>query len=86
MARYNDGSPHPDRWTNAKLMREARKYANLESFAVGHYDGDEITFKPGWITQTCSPEIDKFCRDQTRLYRQNWLTPILDEIERRFVK
>ncbi len=86
MARYDDSSVYVERWTNAKLMREARKYANLESFSTGFFDGSETTFKPGWASQTGSPPVDEFCREQTRIYRTSYLTPILDEIERRFVK
>lgn len=85
MARRNDSSPHPDQWTNAKLMAEARKYANLVSFSTGHYDGPEVTFRPGWASQTGSPEVPDFCREQTRLYRESWLEPILDELQRRFL-
>lgn len=69
MARYDDGSIYCRRWTNAKLMREARKYANLESFSTGLFNGPETTFKPGWASQNGSPDIDQFCRDQTRMYR-----------------
>jgi len=86
MARYNDASPYCRRWTNAKLMAEANKYANLESFSVGHYEGDTVTFKPGWASQNGSPDIADFCRERTRLYRQTYLQPILDEIQRRFLK
>lgn len=78
MARMDDSSPYVGRWTNAKLMREARRLANLEGFGgylpIGHVgrgfphdDGDAI-------------------REATRNYRASWLNPILDEIERRFVK
>lgn len=86
MARYNDGSPFCEDWTNAKLMAKARELANMESFSVGFYDGEEVTFKHGWTSQTGSPEIADFVRERTRLYRDTWLRPILDEIERRFVK
>ena len=76
MARYNDASPHPDRWTDAKLMREARKYANLEGFSMWVYDGIEGK------GDAASDAI----REATRNYRDSWLNPILDEIEKRFVK
>lgn len=87
MARYNDSSPHPDKWTNAKLMAETRKYANLESFSVG-YNEIEATYRAGWHDQVnpSSPRIEEFVRDQTRIYRQSWLVPILDELQRRFLK
>ena len=86
MARYNDNSPYCERWTNRKLMAEARKYANMESMSIGHYDGDEITFKPGWTGQVNAVDPADFARNVSRLYRETWLAPILDEIERRFVK
>ena len=89
MARYRDSSPHPADWTNRKLMAEAMKYANLESFSVGFFDGPETTFRPGWHNQQQEPKgptVDDFCRQQTRLYRATWLQPVLEEIERRFVK
>jgi hypothetical protein len=67
----NDNSIYCENWTNAKLMREARKLANLENFGMidraGPLNGDTI-------------------REATRLYRGSWLNPVLDEIERRFVK
>lgn len=75
MTRYNDMSIHPENWTNAKLMREARSKANLETFANSY---------------PVNPEPDQqaaeYVREVTRLYRETWLKPILDEIERRFVK
>jgi hypothetical protein len=87
MARYNDASPHPDKWTNAKLMREARRVTSFNDFGSGHFDGKEpVTFHPGWSNQTGSPDLGDFVREHTRLYRDSWLNPILDEIERRFVK
>lgn len=69
MARMDDNSPHCERWTNAKLMREARRKANLETFgpAGNTARGDAI-------------------RKETRLYRECWLNPLLDEIERRWIK
>jgi len=85
--RYNDMSPHPDRWTNAKLIREARAYANLEQFSVG-YNEIPANYPEGWHDQVSpdEPRIDEFVRRQTRIFRESWLNPILDEIERRFVK
>ncbi len=87
MARYNDLSCHCDKWTNAKLMREARGYANMESFSVG-YNDIPANYREGWHDQV-NPDatrIDDFCREQSRIYRDTWLKPLLDEIERRFVK
>lgn len=87
MARYNDASSDCARWTNAKLMSEARRLANFESFSVG-FNEIEATYRVGWHDQVnpAAPRIEDFVRNQTRLYRETWLKPILDEIERRFVK
>lgn len=76
MARMDDSSSDYRRWTNAKLMHEARKTANLENFGVFVYDG--INAK--------GDECTKAIRERTRQYRDTWMNPILDEIERRFVK
>jgi hypothetical protein len=85
MARYRDRSPHPRDWTNAKLMREARDFANMERF-----DGslDLGLMKPfgGKEVHPTSNRAGDAIREATRLYRSSWLNPILDEIERRFVK
>ena len=62
MARYNDNDPDIRKWTNRKLMAEARKYANLETYGGGPVSSDE------------------------QLYRDTYLTPVLNEIERRFVR
>ena len=78
MPRMDDNSSDCRRWTNRKLMREARKYANLESF--GSYFRDEA------VTFGTQQESADFIRAETRIYRDSWLTPLLDEIERRFVK
>lgn len=87
MARYRDSSSSCHCWTNAKLMREAKRLANLESFSVGWND-IPAEFKIGWHEQVNpnSPRVDDFILAQTKLYRETWLAPILNEIERRFVK
>jgi len=76
MARYNDNSPHPRDWTNAKLIHELNRTANLKDFGIFVYDG--IIAKG----DDCADAI----REKTRLYRQTWMQPVIDEIERRFVK
>lgn len=78
--RCNNNSCHPTHWTNAKLMQEARKYANLESYC-GSIAGDKAIE----LLPFPADNGDKL-REATRIYRQSWLNPILDEIERRFVK
>lgn len=86
MARYNDQSSNHTHWTNRKLMAEVRKYSNLESFSVGHYDGPDVAFTRGWVGQVNDTDPADFARDVSRLYRDSWLNPLLDELERRFVK
>ena len=87
MARYDDLSPYPEKWTNAKLMREARSHAHLETFSVG-YNTIPAIYREGWHDQANKGQmpVEEFCREQTRIYRETWLNPILDEIECRFVK
>lgn len=75
MARMNDSSPHVNRWTTAKLFAELNKLANLESFSMFVYDG--INAKG----DECADAI----REATRLYRQTWMQPIIDELERRII-
>lgn len=70
--------PTSERWTNRKLMAEARDHANLKGFG-SYFRDDPVTFG-------CQDEASDFIRESTRLYRDTWLTPILDEIERRFCK
>lgn len=79
MARYNDLSPHVENWTNAKLMREARRLANLEGFGASL--PESCPPLGGWMT-----DHGDAIREATAPYRDSWLTPVLDEIERRFVK
>lgn len=87
MARYNNQSCDHTRWSKQKLIREIRKYANMESFSVGWND-IPAAYKVGWHDQVNpdAPRIEEFCRNQTRLYRETWLNPLIDELERRFCK
>lgn len=81
MARYNDTSSQIDKWTNRKLMSEARRHANLETFSAGTMRSFSQEPFP-----VAGDDPSDFVREETRLYRQSYLNPILDEIERRFVK
>jgi hypothetical protein len=69
--RYDDSDPNVRRWTNAKLMREAKRLG-----AKG----------PDWVTHATpmpgSPEFKRLVDG----WAETWLLPVLDEIERRFVK
>jgi len=75
MPKYNNASSHYYRWTNKKLIDELRKYANLESFSVSTI-GESATM----------PATDDAIREKTRLYRQTWMDPLINEIESRFIK
>jgi hypothetical protein len=87
MAHYNDMSSDHTKWSKAKLLREIRKYANMESFSVG-YNEIEVAYNVGWHEQVNKnmPSVEDFCREQTRIYRESWLNPLIDELERRFCK
>jgi hypothetical protein len=78
MARHNDNSHDLRHWTNRKLIAEARRVANFENF--GSY------FRADAVAIAAQGEAGDFIREETRLYRDTWLNPVLDEIERRFVK
>jgi hypothetical protein len=72
MPRYDDHYYSPTRWTNAKLMREAKRLGGK---------GPEISFE--------SPFAPKSTADYKTRYagwNESWLRPILDEIEKRFLK
>lgn len=72
MARMNDRSPYPREWATAKLFRELNKYANLESFSW--------SINPEYSQPPISAND---IREATRLYRQTWLQPIINELARR---
>lgn len=75
MARMDDNSPYPQRWTTAKLFRELNKYANLETFGS--------CFRDEPVSFGCQQESADFIREETRLYRRSWLQPIINELARR---
>jgi hypothetical protein len=76
MPRMNDSSHSVDRWTSAKLFRELNKYANLASFG-GNLPAEMMTdWKAG-------RDDGNAIREATRLYRQTYLQPIIDELARR---
>lgn len=78
MARCNDSSPDCQRWTNRKLLAEIRRYANLETF--GSF------FRNAPADFSTQSESGDFIRRETQVYRETWLLPLLDEIERRMLK
>lgn len=79
MARYDDSSPHCDRWTNHKLISELNRTAHLETFSPSGICRTPVTIITG-------DDAQAFILEETRLYRQSWLAPIIEEIERRMVK
>lgn len=79
MARYNDASSHPDRWTNAKLIRQLKAGAAYETAGLNLPEG----YVPvPWHMGSDTPAII----EATRIYRQSWVDPIIAEIEKRFCK
>lgn len=75
MARYDDTSMDVTRWTNRKLMAELRLKANLSTF-------QRLMVGSGENTALTADAI----RNVTRPYRDSYLNPVIDEIERRFVR
>ena len=61
--------------TNAQLIARLRETANLATYSEGLQGCD-----------AAKPVSADTIRDQTRLYRETWLAPIIDEIEARLVK
>lgn len=74
--RMDDYSSDHRRWSSRKLVKELRDKANLTSFS----------------TPTCGllpndPAVDAdHIRHATKLYRDTWMNPIINELERRLVK
>jgi hypothetical protein len=84
MARYNDSSNYVENWSNRKLMEEAKR---MSSFAQAHFtipnNAQLARDKPNGVYSNNDTAV---IVEATRLYRETWLEPILEEIERRFVK
>jgi hypothetical protein len=78
MARYNDNSCYYKDWTNKKLISELTKTANLETFSDSIFDGN--------LPNVCGEEASIAIRERTKLYRESWMQPIIEEIERRLIK
>lgn len=78
MGRRSDNSIYSENWTNAKLIRELREKANMTKFG-SYFRNEPVTFG----TQA---ESGDFIREETRLYRQSWVNPLIDELERRLCK
>lgn len=78
MARMDDLSSDYRRWTTAKLIREIRSKANLERF--GGY------LPEGYNCRGFPYDDGDAIREATRIYRESWLNPLIDELERRTIK
>jgi len=78
MARKNDSSPHPEDWTTAKLFKRLSALANLETFGgylPAGYVGNGFPDGKGQDADTI--------REATRVYRQAWLQPVINELAKR---
>ena len=78
MARYNDNSYRYEDWSPRKLLVRLRETANLETFCDSIFDGDLPPVK--------GEEGSKIIRERTRIYRESWINPIIDELEKRLIK
>lgn len=75
MARMNDDSPYAERWTNTKLFREVRRYANLE-----HFSGSGVDVET--ILRPFPKDNGDIFREATRIYRHQ-LNHLLDILAKR---
>ena len=76
--RYSDNSSDITKWSKQKLIARLRQTANLETFSDSIFDGN--------LPNVCGEEASIAIRERTRLYRESWMQPIIDEIERRLLK
>lgn len=74
------------RQTNKELIAELRRIANFETFGGGGWI--EVKSKNIFSRELhgFSGDVSDLVRDQTRIYRDSWLAPLLDEVEKRLVK
>jgi hypothetical protein len=73
-----------NRRTNAQLIERLRETANFERSSFGGF---------GWPkpddplpTRDSDPEVTDFIKRRTKLYRETWVNPLIDEIELRLCK
>lgn len=89
MAFCDDSSHDCARWSYAKLMREIRSFSNQERFSPSAGDIAEIArlhHETRNNTVTTSDATEAAYKEASRIYRETWLNPLLDELERRLVK
>lgn len=84
MGYRNDSSSDHTKWSNRKLISEIKRLANFENFSVG-WNEIPACYKEGWHEQANPDQmkIEEFIRQQTRLYRDTWLNPLIEELQRR---
>ena len=79
MGYRDDSSPHIDRWTNAKLFRELKRLLSMESARFNLPEGySPAPYHNGDDTAAIA--------EATRVWRQSWVDPIVEELEKRAVK
>lgn len=59
-------------------LREARRVANMERASFG-FTFDTVTIEGGFDAGT-KMTVDAFVKEKTRLYRESWLLPPLDDL------
>lgn len=87
MGYRNDASSDCTKWSNRKLIAEIDRLANFKDFSVG-WNTIPASYRVGWHDQVNDgqPKVEDFVRDQTRIYRDTWLNPLIAELKRRLVK
>jgi hypothetical protein len=78
MARYDDRSPYVERWTNQGLITALRDKVNFVSAG--------FNLPSAFVDENHTRSDTDMIREATRLYRETWVNPIIDEIERRLVR
>lgn len=84
--RRDDTSCRPSDWTVYKLLTELRKTVNYERASFAFPDCKVITtgtFEPRDDSRNVHP--DDFIKERTRLHRETWIIPLIEELEKRFL-
>lgn len=86
--RINNNSPAPSDWTMGYLIKQIHKYANMESMVV-IFTSDELeamTDARRKLGLAACGIHSEGIRNATYLYREGWLNPLLNELQRRIEK
>lgn len=78
MARFNDNSSDYTRWSNKRLFERLEETANLKTFCDSIFDGN--------LPAVMGEESSDVIRERTRLYRESWMQPIIEELKKRILK